>query len=441
MFILKVFLIILPLLFRVAYVTVAERKTMASLQKNLGFKPVWLLQVLVISSNIIRAFTHASQHRKFIIFSLLDEHINIYLKHFRFHYLKYLLNHSWYQSLDLSVDSLIVKIYNDVRSTSYACARINPWIFFILSSCIYMFLGALHPSSADLIFIYLSYFIFLIGICIQLIVLLKIWIENTRIKAEFPLVYYIIKYFLLSLCIINLYTLIIVGEKIWLLIINYLKKLFYASHKSHILTKLKDMKLSLEYKLHKSPKNPKNPENKSFWLIKDKKKDKKSRTLRSKKLELKKRAEDLKNKVLDNQRGPAPAPNSLVQARSQRSGDVAINIQELSLRNNRNWKGRLAIDKTTEFSIPDQINYIHEELEEYERKIAKFKKVVINIDKGKENFYPEDSRSLFNNYIDIIENKLLPNLKSQRTFLKKNLDRSKKKISWKGPGKNRIKLP
>ena len=91
--------------------------------------------------------------------------------------------------------------------------------------------------------------------------------------------------------IINLSTLIIVGEKVWLLILNFIKKLFL---KSHLIAKLKDLKLSLEYKLRKSPKSPKDPKNKFFFF--QQKKDEKS-----KKLELKKRAEDLKNKVLDNQ--------------------------------------------------------------------------------------------------------------------------------------------
>jgi hypothetical protein len=53
-----------------------------------------------------------------------------------------------------------------------------------------------------------------------------------------------------------------------------------------------------------------------------------------------------------------------------------------------------------------------------------FKKFVINIDKGKENFYPNESRSLFNNYIDVIENRLLPDLKNQKSYLKKNRSKS-----------------
>jgi hypothetical protein len=193
------------------------------------------------------------------------------------------------------------------------------------------------------------------------------------------------------LLIISLCALIIVGEKVWLLLINLIQKVFFNSQ---IITKLKDIKLSLEYKLRKSPKSPKDPKNKFFFFQKDEK---------SKKLELKKRAEDLKNKVLENQ------TSSLVQK----------DFKELSFCKNRNWEGTVAIDKTHEFSIADQIKHINEELDEYKSKIERFKQVVINIDKGKENFYPNESRSLLNNYIDIIENKLIPNLKRQKIFFSK----------------------
>jgi len=380
--------VIVPTLLSVAYVMVAEK--IISLQKKFVFKYVVfsvLFEVFVGFLKIIRVSC-----KKFIVFNLLDEYINIYLNHFRAHFLKYFLNHSFYQSLDISLDLLIIKIYNDIQ-------RINPLIFLILGYNIYMFLRDIDP-----IFIYLSFFIFLIGIFIQLIVILKNWIENTAIKAEFHLVHFLVKYFLIFLLIVNAYILIIVGEKLWFLIINYIKKFFF---KSHIFTKLKDMKLSLEYKLRKSPKNPKNPNSKDLLLI-NKKKDEKS-----KKLELKKRAEDLKNKVLNNQR------NSVFNECRYNSEDVKTNIKELSFSKNRNWDGRLAIDKTPEFSKTDQINFINEELYEYEKKIEKFKKIVINIDKGKENFYPNESRSLLNNYIDVIENRLLPDLKSQKTSLNK----------------------
>jgi hypothetical protein len=376
-FIFKVLLVIVPALLNVAYVTVAERKTMASMQRRLGPNAVGyygLLQAFTVASNIFGII-----FKRFVIINLFNEHINIYLNHFLVNLKQHLLNHSLNKSFDFSFDSLIVKIYNDVR-------KINPLICFFLGYCIYMFLG-------DLILIYLSYFLYLIGISVQLIVILKNWIENTNIKIEFPLVHYIIKYFLLCLLIINLWILIIVGQKVWFLILNFIKKLFF---KSHIITKLKDMKLSLEYKLRKSPKNPKDSNNLFFF---QQKKDEKS-----KKLELKKRAEELKNKVLEN----------------QTSSLIPKDFKELSFCKNRNWNATVPIDKNTEFTVADQIKHINEELDEYKSKIEKFKQIVINIDKGKENFYPNEARSILNNYIDIIENKLIPNLKRQiKNFQKK----------------------
>jgi NADH:ubiquinone oxidoreductase subunit H len=159
MFLFKVLLVIVPALLSVAYVTVAKRKTMASMQKRFDLKLVEfyvLFQALALASNIL-----GSIFKKFVIISLFNKYINIYLKHFRVNFQKHLLNHSLNKSLDFSIDSLIVKIYIDVRN-------INPLIFFILGYCIYNLLG-----DRDLILIYLSYFISLIGVCIILIILVK----------------------------------------------------------------------------------------------------------------------------------------------------------------------------------------------------------------------------------------------------------------------------
>lgn len=371
-FIFKVLLLIIFAVLNVAYVTVAERKTIASMQRRLGSTAGFYGLLIGVASNIL-----STLFNKLILISLFNGHIKLYLNYFLVNFQKHLLNHSLNKSFDFSLDSLIIKIYNDVR-------KINPLIFFSLGYCIYIFLG-----DRDLILIYLSNILSLIGVCLQLIILLKNLTQNTSIKTKFPLVYILIKYFLLGLLIINLLILIIVGQKVWFLTLNFIKNLFFNSH---IITKFKEIKLSLEYKLRKTPKNPKDPKNKLFFF--QKKKDEKSKNL-----ELKKRAEDLKNKVLKNQ------TSSLVH-------------KELSFKN-RKWEGTIAIDKTHEFSITDQIKHINEELEEYKSKIERFKEVVINIDKGKENFYPNESRSLFNNYIDIIENQLIPNLKRQKNFFTK----------------------
>jgi hypothetical protein len=156
-FIFKVLLVIVPALLSVAYVTVAERKTMASMQRRLGPNAVGyyrLLQAFTVASNIFGII-----FKKFVIINLFNEHISIYLDHFLLNLKKHLLNHSLNKSFDFSFDSLIVKIYNDVRN-------INPLILFFLGYCIYKLFG-------DLILIYLESFFYLIGISIQLIVILK----------------------------------------------------------------------------------------------------------------------------------------------------------------------------------------------------------------------------------------------------------------------------
>jgi hypothetical protein len=159
-FILKVLLIIIPSLFNVAYVAVAERKMMASILRRLGLNGEGffvLYQAVALASNIFSTFL-----KKFVLISLFNEYINIYIDHFLVNFKKHCLNHSLTKSLDFSIDSLILKVYDEVR-------KINPLIFFILGYCIYKLLG-----DRDLILLYLSYFLYLIGIFIQLIVIVKI---------------------------------------------------------------------------------------------------------------------------------------------------------------------------------------------------------------------------------------------------------------------------
>jgi hypothetical protein len=95
-----------------------------------------------------------------------------------------------------------------------------------------------------------------------------------------------VKYTLFVLMIINSLILIIIGQKLLIIIITYLEKLFLNMD---IKNKLKDLKLSFDYKWVKNKGNkPKNPDGSFIFDLKNKKKNKK-------------RASFLKEKILEAQ--------------------------------------------------------------------------------------------------------------------------------------------
>jgi hypothetical protein len=81
----------------------------------------------------------------------------------------------------------------------------------------------------------------------------------------------IIKYILWGLLSINLIILVIIGQKLLIIAITYLKKFFLNMN---IMNKLRDLKLSLDYKKVKN-NEPRKPEVKFFSDLKNKKKNKK----------------------------------------------------------------------------------------------------------------------------------------------------------------------
>ena len=115
---------------------------------------------------------------------------------------------------------------------------------------------------------YLESFFFLTGVFINLIKITNNWVNNNQLKEEFPIFHSIIKYTLYVLLIINSIILIIIGQKLLTMIITFFKNLFLNMD---IKNKLKDLKLSLDYKRFKNKGNK--PINGSFIFdLKNKKK-------------------------------------------------------------------------------------------------------------------------------------------------------------------------
>jgi hypothetical protein len=61
---------------------------------------------------------------------------------------------------------------------------------------------------------------------------------------------------------------------------------------------------------------------------------------------------------------------------------------------------------------------VKSEFKAYDKQENKFKKIVVDINKEKENFFPNESRFLFNEYVSVIKI-LKKNLKSVEKVLSK----------------------
>ena len=251
--------------------------------------------------------------------------------------------------------------------------------------CAYTFL-----INQDILYKYLFSFLFLTGVLIKLIKITRNWVKNRQLKQEFPISHNIIKYILFGLLILNLLILIIIGQKLLIFIITYLREFFLNTN---ILNKLRDLKLSLDYKWVKNKdKRPQKPEGYSFFDFKNKKKNKK-------------RASYLKEKILDSQN------------KNLNKDYPNTTFKKESLSKRRNWKESIYIGDNPEFTINEQLNNVKHEYKAYDNQEKKFKKIVIDISKEKEEFFPGESKSLFKEYVGVIK------------ILKKNLQHVEKTLS------------
>ena len=235
---------------------------------------------------------------------------------------------------------------------------------------------------------YLESFFFLTGVFINLIKITNNWVNNNQLKEEFPIFHSIIKYTLYVLLIINSIILIIIGQKLLTMIITFFKNLFLNMD---IKNKLKDLKLSLDYKRFKNKGNK--PNGGSFIFdLKNKKKNKK-------------RASFLKEKILDAQKRNKDLPNTT--------------LKQESFSKRRNWKKSINIEDNPKFTAREQLNNVKSEFKAYDNQENKFKKIVVDINKEKETFFPNESKLLFKEYVGVIKI-LKKNLKSVEKVLSKN---------------------
>lgn len=279
------------------------------------------------------------------------------------------------KKFDSNLNIIYIILYNFTK-------KISASLVFILACIIYIYF-----FDMNIIYIYISKLFFLISICIKLVMFNKYWINNSFIRNNFPLFHLVIKYILFSLLLLNLYLLMFIIYKLSILSLSFINNLIL---KSNIINKIKAKFNSIKSNFSKNSKNPKNPD--TLILSNEDKKKNKKKASELKEILLKKQKENLNfnSKNLNN-----------------------------SFSNKRDWKETINIEEVTDFSIDNQLKNLNKEYILYDKQVDKFKKIVKDIDKGKENFYPNESKTLFNQYINMIEI-LKINLKSLEKNLKKN---------------------
>lgn len=295
-----------------------------------------------------------------------------FFEHYTFFKSNQILIFTIEKKFDYNLNIIYVKLYNITK-------KISASLVFILACIIYIYF-----FDINIIFIYISKLFFLISIFIKLVMFNKYWINNSSIKNNFPLFHLIIKYILFSLLLLNLYLLIHIIYKLCILGLSLINNYIL---KSNIINKIKDKFNSIKSFFSKNSKNP------DILILsnEDKKKNKK-------------KASELKEILLKKQKE-----------------NLNFNYENLNnnFSNKRDWKETINIEEVPDFSIDNQLKNLKKEYILYDKQVDKFKRIVKDIDKGKENFYPNESKTLFNQYIHMIEI-LKINLKSLEKNLKKN---------------------
>lgn len=128
--------------------------------------------------------------------------------------------------------------------------------------------------------------------------------------------------------------------------------------------------------------------------------------------DIKKKASEIKQKLLKLQKDKLKTSNLNGEGGSRRR-EVSKSIRE-----SRNWKHKIIIEQRQDLSLEDKLKKVQFELDASTNQKKLFKKSINNIKKGKENFYPDESKYLWKDYIEVIKS-LRSNLKSMKKNLKK----------------------
>jgi len=331
----------------------------------------------------------------YIITQLLQTHLQI-----RYKNLLFLINFSLNLKFSFSLFAINKNIYfkykfNDFINKMYLILNIyksrikmEPSILITLIYYVYIF-----TKSHNIVEVYLSSLLLLTDVFFKLIKITNCWVNNNnQLKKYFPVFHSIIKYILFALLIIVSLILIIIGQKLLIIIIANLKKFFLNMD---IKSKLKNLKLSLDYKWVKNNNKPNKPKGTFVFDLNNNNK------------ENKKKVSYLKDKIFD------------AQKKNLNKNFTNTTFKHESFSQKRNWTKSINIEDNPKFTISEQINNVKSEFKAYNNQENKFKKIIVDINKKKEEFFPNESQSLFNEYVSVVK-VLKKNLKSIEKTLSKN---------------------
>ena len=294
--------------------------------------------------------------------------------------------YSYSNNLDIIFFSILDYIYKYTKN-------INSIVLFTLSLIFLFFFGYFYKETEESLcsLIYLNLWFSLLLFNIGHIILLArftkkfLFVESLNKYPRFIRI--ILKFIIISLLLLNIFLIIFASSHIIILL------------KGNILNKIKEWKLNLDYEMRKGNKSP-NPKKPGFFKYLSSKSKEDKRIAK----DLGERAQDLKEKLLE----------------AQKDGIKAKDTEFLSLAQKRSLTKKVEIPEVSDFTIESQLNKVKEEFIGYSNKEKEFKRIVIDIDKNKENFYPNESKPLFNEYISIVR------------LLKKNLRDIHKELKKKG---------
>jgi hypothetical protein len=231
----------------------------------------------------------------------------------------------------------------------------------------------------------------------NLIEIINYYIQDTYIlkfKDNNFNIYLLLKYVLFILICINIYILISDLGKFIEILVNCIATIIYS------LVKIKNFNFfnSLSKKflsIKDNNKSPKGPNDSNFFPF--------DSTKKKVHKDISKKASEMKEKILNIQNLP-------------RTNDVTAK----DFVSHRNWEQSIVIEKRSELSIPQQLERIKFESKAYKNQEKKFKDIINDINNEKENFFPTESKGLFEDYLKVIDQ-----LNKNLNLMKKNISRKK----------------
>ena len=350
---------------------------------NYQSKALWINKMSNLLFNLSHINIIWSNSTFFFIFiaPLIKNNKNLLLQTFKdtnsFFKIKSYKSDLFLNNLDLILDQFVYSFFSFIVKNRFNCLKKTGTIsiiFFLVKDIT--------------LFDYLYPLFILCSVCIIFIIIIN-YIDNTSLKTTNKHIYAFLKRLLNILLLLTF--MVLIGYFIFCLL-----NLFILLYK--LLIKGLDSTLKEELKAKKTSfrsKPPKIPKDLNFSYYSDEKNKKNAE----------KRAQELKEQLLN----------------FQNKGLSTLDNVDIPQSNGikRNWNEEpISINRPAKWSVNKQRRELNKTYVFYKDQDLKFKTIIKNIDQGKENFYADESKSLFLQYIDLIKH-LKNILLEQKRGLKK----------------------